>query len=143
MNTKFKMITTALLIILITFLIWIVIAYYTQPSNILPTNNTPIDNVIGKDIITSTNKDDETIISSDPTNEDNKDEEIKTTDKVITPTEENKGLIMSSDPKTSNTEKQQVLTELDDALMQLLDVIDMVQTVDESKLPTNESEVQQ
>ena len=43
----------------------------------------------------------------------------------------------------TNKEKRQILTELDNTLMELLDVVDKVQPVDETRLITDESEVQE
>lgn len=51
-------------------------------------------------------------------------------------------VIISSNDEISNKEKKQVLKELDQTLMELLDVVDKVQTVDESRLTTEESEGQ-
>ena len=42
----------------------------------------------------------------------------------------------------TNKEKREILNELDGVLMELLDVVDKVQTVDESRLITEEGEVQ-
>ena len=52
-------------------------------------------------------------------------------------------LIITSNDNISDKEKKEVLNELDDTLMELLDVIDSVQTIDESRLEIDESEVQQ
>ena len=51
-------------------------------------------------------------------------------------------VMISSSEKTSNTEKQEVLNEIDNALMELLQVVDKVQPVDETRLGIDESEVQ-
>lgn len=51
-------------------------------------------------------------------------------------------VIISSNDEISNKEKKQVLKELDQTLMELLDVVDKVQTVDESRLTNEESEGQ-
>lgn len=145
MNTTFKWITTVLLFILIAFLLWVVISYYRQPNIPADIDNNFIDeNIIKPDL-----NDDESIVSKDSIiSEDNNkedEEEVKTTDKVIPKTDENKGVIMSSGTETSDTEKQEVLSELDNTLMELLDVIDKVQTVDVTKIEDsdNESEVEQ
>lgn len=52
-------------------------------------------------------------------------------------------LIITSNDNISDKEKKEVLKELDETLMELLDVIDSVQIIDESRLETSESEVQQ
>ena len=54
----------------------------------------------------------------------------------------NNQVIMSSEDTMTNKEKREILTELDNTLMELLDVVDKVQTVDETRLNGNESEVQ-
>ena len=51
-------------------------------------------------------------------------------------------VIITSNDNISDKEKKEVLKELDETLMDLLDVIENVQTVDESRLPSEESEVQ-
>lgn len=51
-------------------------------------------------------------------------------------------LIITSNDNVSDKEKKEVLKELDETLMDLLDVIETVKIVDESRLPTDGSEVQ-
>ena len=60
----------------------------------------------------------------------------ESTSKEVTP------VIITSNDNISDKEKKEVLKELDETLMDLLDVIENVQTVDESRLPSEESEVQ-
>ena len=62
--------------------------------------------------------------------------------KAETPEKENP-VIMTSENETSSKEKREILTELDKTLMELLDVVEKVQTVDESRLIFDDSEVQQ
>lgn len=53
-------------------------------------------------------------------------------------------MVISSNEETSNAEKQQVLSEIDQALKGLLDVVGKVETVDEERLDaTLEREVEQ
>ena len=61
---------------------------------------------------------------------------IENISKEVTP------VIITSNDNISDKEKKEVLKELDETLMDLLDVIENVQTVDESRLPSEESEVQ-
>lgn len=48
-------------------------------------------------------------------------------------------VIITSTGDISNSEKKEVLDELDQTLMELFEVVDMVETVDETRLPTGES----
>ena len=52
-------------------------------------------------------------------------------------------VIITSENDISSKEKKEILTELDKTLMELLEVVDKVQTVDESRLITDDSEVQE
>lgn len=52
-------------------------------------------------------------------------------------------LIITSADDISSKEKKEVLKELDQTLMELLEVVDSVQTVDETRLITDESGVQE
>ena len=61
-----------------------------------------------------------------------------------TDNQEGSSVIISSDPNISNAEKQQILTELDEALSELLIVVDSVTIVDETRLGIDEEvEVQE
>ena len=51
-------------------------------------------------------------------------------------------VIMTSENEISSKEKREILSELDKTLMELLEVVDKVQPVDESRLPSD-SEVEQ
>ena len=162
MNKKFQTITSVLIILLLFLLIWVFISYYTSPvmvqessknSNIptpeieIPTKN---ETSISNEISTSNN---ETVIDSSDkvlenvpisSNEDIKTNviEIKEPNSIISEEVEDKKnestVIISSDPNISNTEKQQILTEIDEALSELLVVVDKVQTVDETRLGIDE-----
>ena len=50
---------------------------------------------------------------------------------------------MTSENEISSKEKREILTELDKTLMDLLEVVDRVQIVDETRLVTDDSEVQE
>lgn len=88
----------------------------------------------GDGVIDTVYTENETSEKDDKTNVSSSNVEVK---KEETP------LILTSNDNISDKEKKEVLKELDQTLMDLLDVIDSVQTIDESRLMTDESEVQQ
>ena len=59
------------------------------------------------------------------------------------PNKNDSPLIMTSENEISSKEKREILTELDKTLMDLLEVVDRVQIVDETRLVTDDSEVQE
>lgn len=156
MNKKFNFIINTLIIILIIILVAVMMNYYTNTS-IVPTF-----------IYNSGDSENENIISGDSDNQ----KENNTTDKIIEinesgdiyikvdstsgdisgdtehemPTNQeeiNDSLvIMSSENEISSKEKGEILSELDKTLMELLEVVDRVQPVDETRLITDDSEVQ-
>jgi cytoskeletal protein RodZ len=138
-NNSFKLITTVLIVILIALLVWVALWYFKQPSNPMPINT----DYLTTDIINSNNNNNtEEVIMSGSKEPDNSEE--KATDKVIpvdTITDE-ESLLIISDSKTSDKEKQEILDSIDSTLMELLEVVDKVQTVDETRLIVDESEVQ-
>ena len=151
MKAKFKLISTMLIILLTVLLIVVLVSYYNSPvevtkpniNNIAVTNQEhnkvisekEVDNTKNNIFTTSGEKSD--INSGDntscetysPTISDNKDLD--------------KPVIITSEDTMTNKEKRQILTELDNTLMELLDVVDKVQPVDETRLITDESEVQE
>lgn len=151
MKAKFKLISTMLIILLTVLLIVVLVSYYNSPvevkepniNNIAITNQEhnkvisekEVDNTKNNIFTTSGEKSD--INSGDntscetysPTISDNKDFD--------------KPVIITSEDTMTNKEKRQILTELDNTLMELLDVVDKVQPVDETRLITDESEVQE
>ncbi len=149
MNKKFDLISMILIISLTIILIAFVFNYFTDSNDITPMttnlyNIVDIPNVSGSD----------SIISSNPVQPENE-KDIKDThiiDTIVsgdTEDEEpskstvpNSPLIITSNDNISDKEKKEVLKELDETLMDLLDVIETVKTVDESRLPADESEVQ-
>lgn len=61
---------------------------------------------------------------------------------VTEPKDSSNQLVITSDSETSNQEKQQILTEIDEALKGLLEAVGKVETVDEERLNTTlDSEV--
>lgn len=168
MKGNFKTVSTIIIIVLMGLLVGIFIRYYNTPIKVSNTNyenkiintnkpNTNVDTPIatkninsGDDSLISKSEEienDSTIIKE---NEKIDAEPEEKNDKQITTQEENiqkkddktSGVIISSDGTMTNKEKRQILTELDNTLMELLDVVDKVQTIDETRLITDESEVQ-
>ncbi len=153
MNNIFKIISTILMIILILVLMWVLINYYKDEpvSNISPNiinQSGNINNVIPE------KKDDEnnpTILPNNEKEANNSGVEIGNNGSEDPENgqpnngqdgENNDPVIITSSEQTSNAEKQEVLTEIDKTLMELLKVVDKVQTVDETRLGIDESEVQ-
>lgn len=103
-------------------------------------------------IVPEENRDTETLISSSGemnTKVDYNNEEVKPAltqipEESKSPKINEKGsqVIITSEDSMTNKEKREILTELDNTLMELLDVVDKVQTVDETRLMVDESEVQ-
>ena len=82
----------------------------------------------------------EEIESGDVESEDAKNNDIV---KDVQETPSTSPVIITSENDISSKEKKEILTELDKTLMELLEVVDKVQTVDESRLITDDSEVQE
>lgn len=156
MNKTFQTVTSILIIILLFLLVWVFVSYYTEPSStniVVPVidDNNNVQPPIDKEII-DVNKQDDKLNSDAQVQQGsvpdvNIEVEIPTT--IIERVEENiskegSGVIISSDPNISNSDKQQVLTEIDEALSELLVVVDSVTIVDETRLGIDEEvEVQQ
>lgn len=165
MNNVFKLISTILMIILILILVWVLVNYYkadpyttapsysdnTKSTLVVPTQDAVYQENVKDDgiqtIDNSSNVENEDKIESDQ-NDNNTDIADSNSDSTLPfwkrnePGKSNDTVVISSSEKTSNTEKQEVLNEIDKALMDLLQVVDKVQTVDESRLGVEESEVQ-
>lgn len=138
MNSSFKMITTVLILILIALLVWVAVSYYKQPTNV-----TPIDtSYITADIINTENTNNEVIMSGAS---DVEDDVQKATDKVIPKDkiDDEQSVLIISDSKTSDAEKRRILDNIDSTLSELLEVVDKVQTVDETRLIIDEGGVQE
>lgn len=151
MKAKFKLISTMLIILLTVLLIVVLVSYYNSPvevkepniNNIAITNQEhnkvisekEVDNTKNNIFTTSGEKSD--INSGDNTSG-------ETYSSVIPDSKDlDKPVIITSEDTMTNKEKRQILTELDNTLMELLDVVDKVQPVDETRLITDESEVQE
>ena len=147
MNKKFQLITSILIVLLVVLLVWIFISYYKESSMpIEPVyDNTPVN----IENFANNNENETKIIPEKQTENDNEIENNNENNNVVdnTQNEENKqekpknnqatsgnGIIMTSNTTTSNAEKQKVLTEIDNALNELLIVVDIVKTVDEERL---------
>lgn len=154
MNKKFDIISMILIIALTIILIAFVFNYFTDSNDITPatTNLTyKIENIV--DVPTVSGSD--TIISSNPVQPENVKDVNSThiidtivsgeTSKEEEPSKNtvpNSPLIITSNDNISDKEKKEVLKELDETLMDLLDVIETVKTVDESRLPDDGNEVE-
>lgn len=167
MKIGFKSISTILIIILVAILVAILVNYYNTPirtispiselntsDNREDTNhNVPIisENISG-DFVHNNNlennqeQNQETIIKDSGEINQNIDEKDKTPEKNNDNTPVKKDItssvIITSEDTMTNKEKREILTELDNTLMELLDVVNKVETVDESRLIIDESEVQ-
>ena len=153
MNNIFKIISTILMIILILVLMWVLINYYKDEpvSNISPNiinQSSNINNVIPEKKDDGNNP---TILPNNEKEPNNSGVEIGNNGSEDPENgqpnngqdgENNDPVIITSSEQTSNAEKQEVLTEIDKTLMELLKVVDKVQTVDETRLGIDESEVQ-
>lgn len=152
---NFKNITTALMIIFIVALIVILVKYFSTPldqskryNEIVNNNNFSTNSDVNH--IISDKISGETFFSGDISGElvsgesgDYSGEEVKTPSKTNTSKKNDSPVIISSESTMTNKEKREILTELDSTLKELLDVVDKVKTVDETRLTTNESEVQE
>lgn len=140
MNKTFQTITSILIIVLLFLLMWVFISYYTSPVEIKETNKNINANVPAPDVQVPVNND--SIIQDVSSNLLANNETItppsQTVTEIIKDTNMEGSVIISSDPNISNSEKQQVLNEIDEALSELLVVVDSVTTVDETRLGIEE-----
>ena len=171
MSKKFDIISIFLIIALVIILFFVIFSYFSGSSILMNTSNNNVsttnnissgennnssiisDNYIRSDdskIDLNTNTV-ETIIEGENVIVDvinpNSGEEVGNSNSTQIDSSEPKKststpLILSSDSNISNNEKKEVLKELDQTLMELLEVVDSVQTVDETRLIKDESEVQ-
>lgn len=139
MNKKFQTITSILIILLLFLLMWVFISYYTSPIEQKETNFNINANIPSPSISVPANPDfsSQTIPYEPSTKTEGSNQPGQTVTDIIKET--NPGsVIISSNSETSNAEKQQVLNEIDDALNELLLVIDSVTVVDETRLGIEE-----
>ena len=161
MGDKFKILSTIIMFILIAILIGILINYYNEPvelqgnsvtknyvsTNLNPKNTSVISNHKSGDTLVNDNESGEEIVintsSGDSNSGESQIEKIISKSNPIVPSNPTTPVIISSESTMTDKEKKEILTELDDTLMELLEVVDKVQTVDESRLITEtEGEVQ-
>ena len=156
MNQKFNTISIILVVILIGLLIYVMASYYTKANPVssdAPINMTETDilvtsgdeNAIMSNYVGDENSGDTTLIPNSGNIEDLISGEgvidVIYNEEPKSPAKQDEKLIITSDENISDKEKKEVLHELDQTLMDLLDVVDKVQTVDESRLGEG-SEVQ-
>ena len=172
MNRKFDIISTILIIVLTIILIAFVFNYFTKSNETSPADsnihfeniNVDVPSVSGSNpFVSSTPLDSEKIVedkhiidsagSGETQNAENQESgennqgiidniKVNVSESSSSSQKETNPLIITSNDNVSDKEKKEVLKELDETLMDLLDVIETVKTVDESRLPTDGSEVQ-
>lgn len=155
MSKKFNIISFVLIIVLTLILIMVMFRYYTR-ENVIDTLNQSsqlnyenIEHIISssgesdvngsKEILNAESGD--SILKSNPSGDINENSE-ENSQRPNNIQSSGTSVIISSNDEISNKEKKEVLKELDQTLMELLDVVDKVQTVDESRL-AEESEGQE
>ena len=148
MNKKFNIIINTLIIMLIIALVMVMMNYYAD-TDIIPTF---IYNSGDTSISSPSGDNPKEIIDKILSGEKSGDSELsivsgESGDNSITenqrPNKNDSPLIMTSENEISSKEKREILTELDKTLMDLLEVVDRVQIVDETRLVTDDSEVQE
>lgn len=154
MNKKLNLIMNALMILLIFALIYVMMNYYAGTSSKTETNPTEIGTMLQQEKIISSGDKENIITNEILKNESSGDEKIdieESEDVIQNQNAASSGdiakdaptVIMTSENEISSKEKKQILTELDKTLMELLDVVEKVQTVDETRLIVDDSEVQE
>ena len=163
MKGNFKTISTFWIIVLTGLLVGILINYYNTPikvsnvnTDLNPINHNSVTNHPDNSVLANQNSSGESTSNSEKktvinesgesnisieTHEDMN--EIKTKEDIPKINDKTGTVIITSEDTMTNKEKREILTELDDTLMELLDVVNKVQTVDETRLITEESEVQE
>ena len=149
MNKKFNIIINTLIIMLIIALVMVMMNYYADtdsiPTFIYNSGDTSISSPSGdnpKEII-------DKILSGEKSGDaelapvSGESESGDIIGENQKPDKSDSPLIMTSENEISSKEKREILTELDKTLMDLLEVVDRVQIVDETRLVTDDSEVQE
>lgn len=165
MSKKFDIISIFLMIVLIIILFFVIYGYFNGSSLFLSSTSMEVNHEIppsrisGENdsknsgettilpvvVVTPKNSGESSVVNN---NEIESGEQIITTENENSPTSSSQvpmsnPLIITSDSNISSKEKKEVLQELDQTLMELLEVVDQVKTVDETRLtPPEESEVQ-
>ena len=156
MEKKASFLINILIILLIMALITVMLKYYLSSSPLSVTSShlgadeisSDVTPVTIKDPILNTSGDnikvsgDDIIIVSGENNDNTQIIESgdKTDNNIF---EKPPVVIISSENDISSKEKGEILSEIDKTLMELLEVVDKVKTVDETKLIIDDSEVQQ
>lgn len=140
MNKTFQTITSILIILLLFLLMWVFISYYTSPVEPKEVSFNVNTNIPSPGIQVPANPDliDQSLPHESLTKADEKNQSTPTVTDIIKETEPESKVIISSNSETSNAEKQQVLNEIDEALSELLLVVDSVTVVDETRLGIDE-----
>lgn len=162
MNQKFNIISIILMALLVILLFFVMINYYFKADTI--SSESPFDMSETDVIITSGDSDaimsnyigdtesgEKKPIISNSGEEESSGEgvidviynEDKTPSSSTNIPKKDEQLIITSNENISDKEKKEVLKELDQTLMDLLDVVDKVQLVDETRLDAEGSGVQQ
>lgn len=153
MNQKFNIISIILMALLVILLFFVMINYYFKADT--TSSESPL-NMSGTDVIITsgdseaimsnyvgeTESGEKTPIISNSGEEENSGDgvidviynEEKNPESVIKIPEKDEQVIITSNENISDKEKKEVLQELDQTLMDLLDIVDKVQIVDESRL---------
>ncbi len=115
-----------------------------ETSIITPSGDTSIITPSGDTSIVTPSGDASIVIPSGDVNNNKTETNIKDTDISTKPEDGNldSPVIITSENDISSKEKQEILSELDKTLMELLEVVDRVQIVDETRLIVDDSEVQ-
>ena len=156
MNKNFNLIINTLIIILIIALVAVMMNYYANtgvvPTFINNSGDSSHENKLSGEIIKNEEniKNIDKIIEIYESGEINMestsgDLTVNNKDGLVANNQDEKytsPVIISSENEISSKEKGEILSELDNALMELLEVVDKVQIVDETRLITDDSEVQ-
>ena len=150
MNADFKIISSILIAVLTVLLAVVLISYYRKPLKINTdilndptlTNRSEIVNNIGQEHKNDLVSGEQIIENANQSGENGSGEKIDDNSHIISPSgkpqNDDKTVIITSDDTMTNKEKRQILTELDTTLMELLEAVDKVQTVDETRLVNKE-----
>ena len=150
MKADFKIISSILIAVLTVLLAVVLISYYRKPLKINTdilndptlTNRSEIVNNIGQENKNDLVSGEQIIENINQSGENGSGEKIDDNSHIISPSgkpqNDDKTVIITSDDTMTNKEKRQILTELDTTLMELLEAVDKVQTVDETRLVNKE-----
>lgn len=150
MKADFKIISSILIAVLTVLLAVVLISYYRKPLKINTdilndptlTNRSEIVDNIGQEHKNDLVSGEQIIENTNQSGENGSGEKIDDNSHIISPSSkpqnDDKTVIITSDDTMTNKEKRQILTELDTTLMELLEAVDKVQTVDETRLVNKE-----